>query len=146
MSGCVNYLRVMIKVSTMLLQTKFVPYLTLVTLRDWQHQRLLQPYSHGKILLITVIAQWQSLMFGFFISLGFGYYIEYFLNDTNYQVRKITKNWWLIRRFGLYLFWGKALKQKFLAWVQQCMTEAVFLTLGRSRSSHLKKLGLQPKA
>ena len=49
-SGCVNYLRAMIKLSTMLLQTKFVPYLILVTRRDWQHQRLLQPYSHGEIL------------------------------------------------------------------------------------------------
>ena len=28
----------------------------------------------------------------------------------------------------------------------QSMTEAVFLTLGRSRSSRLKKLGLRPNA
>ena len=28
---------------------------------------------------------------------------------------------------------------------QQSMTEAVFSTLGQSRSSHFKKLGLQPK-
>ena len=28
----------------------------------------------------------------------------------------------------------------------QSMTQAVFLTLGRRRSSHSKKLGLQPKA
>ena len=30
--------------------------------------------------------------------------------------------------------------------VPQSMTEAILLTLGRSRSSHFKKLGLWPKA
>ena len=30
--------------------------------------------------------------------------------------------------------------------LQQSMTEAVFLTLGQSQSSHLKKLGLRPNA
>ena len=43
------------------------------------------------------------------------------------------------------------LKVKYLKWdvptcLVQRMTEAVFLTLGRSRSSHSKKLGLRPNA
>ena len=49
---------------------------------------------------------------------------------------------WSIAVFG----WGSEIYLNPPPSLHQCMTKAVFLTLGRSRSSHFKKLGLLLKA
>ena len=101
-SGCVNYQRAMIKLSTMLLQTKFVPYLILVTRRDWQHQRLLQPYSHGEIVfgvgLIRNIAQWRILIswipLVWVLNLKFPrlqFFLRSFNLNTNFRSRNFSQ-------------------------------------------------------
>ena len=76
---------------------------------------------------------------------------------TRYKSEKGTKTieleyalfgWVFGKSYSTYLkLWLHNIVKPFMnSHSNQCMTEAVFLTLGRSLSSHFKKLGLRPKA
>ena len=71
-----------------------------------------------------------------------------FIDDSGFFQSYPNVNWWIgandIANVSHAIIKTRCLLAT-IADSNQSMTEAVFLTLGRSRSSHFKKLGLRPK-